>query len=153
MSQTLPLPLPRSRPPIRHAPKQLSRLGQVLAGLQLAKETLTIVLLGVPLLLAQPVLAPAALPGVVLYLFRWVMVLGRMRRRVAAGIWLFTLLDELWGLSLYLHAYDEPTDRQLRYLKWSVGLGLTFTLAALAEIGYQRYREGRRLRRALLRAA
>lgn len=149
MPQTLPHPLARSR----HEPKLLSRMGQVLAGLQLAKETLTIVLLGVPLLLAQPVLAPAALPGVVLYLFRWVMVLGRMRRRAAAGIWLLTLLDELWGLSLYLHAYDEPTDRQLRYLKWSVGLGLTFALAALAEIGYQRYREARRLRRALLRAA
>ncbi|TDN36446.1 hypothetical protein E4631_18690 [Hymenobacter sp. UV11] len=153
MTQTLPHPSPRSRPQARHEPKQLSRLGQVLAGLQLAKETLTIVLLGVPLLLAQPVLAPAALPGVVLYLFRWVMVLGRMRRRAAAGIWLFTLIDELWGLSLYLHAYDEPTDRQLRYLKWSVGLGLTFTLAALGEIFYQRYREGRRLRRALLRVA
>ncbi len=153
MPQTLSHPSPRSRPPTRHAPKLLSQFGQVLAGLQLAKETLTIVLLGVPLLLAQPVLAPAALPGVVLYLFRWAMVLGRVRRRAAAGIWLFTLIDELWGLSLYLHAYDEPTARQLSYLKWSVGLGLAFTLAALGEIFYQRYRERRRLRRALSRAA
>jgi len=153
MTQTLPHPTPRPRPPVRHAPKLLSRLGQVLAGLQLAKETLTIVLLGVPLLLAQPVLAPAVLPGVVLYLFRWVMVLGRLRRRAAAGIWLFTLLDEVWGLGLYLQAYDAPTSRQLRYLKWNVGLGLTFTLAALAEIYYQRYRERQQLRRALLRVA
>ena len=149
MSQTLPHPLPHSRPVARHRPKRLSRLGQVLAGLQLTKETLTIFLLGVPLLLAQPVLALAALPGVVLYLFRWVLVLGRLRRRVAVAIWLFTLLDELWGLALFHYAYDEPTARQLRYLKWSVGIGLTLTLLALAEILGQRLREGRSLRRAL----
>jgi hypothetical protein len=97
--------------------------------------------------------ALAALPGLVLYLFRWVLVLGRLPRRVAARLWVFTLLDELWGLGLYLHAYDAPTARQLRYLKWSVGLGLLFTLAALAEIAYQRYGEWRSLRRALMRPA
>jgi toxin CptA len=134
-------------------PKRLSPLGRGLAAAQLAKETLTIVLLGVPLLLEQPLLALAALPGLVLYLFRGVMVGGRMPRRAATRIWLFTLLDELWGLSLYLHAYDAPTARQLRYLKWSVGLGLLFTLAALAEIAYQRYGERRSLRRALMRPA
>ena len=134
-------------------PKRPSPLGRGLAGAQLAKETLTIVLLGVPLLLAQPLLAVAALPGLVLYLFRWVMVLGRIPRRTATGLWLFTLLDELWGLALYLHAYDAPTARQLRYLKWSVGLGLSLTLAALAEIAWLRYGERRRLRRALLRPA
>jgi toxin CptA len=131
-------------------PKQLSPLGRGLAAAQLAKETLTIVLLGVPLLLAQPLLALAAIPGLVLYLFRWVLVRGRLPRRVAARIWVFTLLDELWGLSLYLHAYDAPTARQLRYLKWSFGLGLFFTLAALAEIAWQRHHERRSLRRALL---
>jgi hypothetical protein len=119
----------------------------------LLKETLTIVLLGVPLLLAQPLLVLAVIPGLVLYLFHWVMVAGRVPRRAVARIWIFTLFDELWGLSLYLHAYDAPTARQLRYLKWSVGLGLAFTLAALAEIAYRRYRERRGLRRALLRAA
>jgi len=134
-------------------PKRLSPLGRGLAAAQLGKETLTIVLLGVPLLLAQPLLALAALPGLVLYLFRWVMVRGRMPRRVAARLWVFTLLDELWGLSLYLHAYAAPTARQLRYLKWSFGLGLLFTLAALAEIAYQRYGERRSLRRALMRPA
>jgi len=134
-------------------PKRLSPFGRGLAAAQLTKETLTIVLLGVPLLLAQPMLAVAALPGLVLYLFRWVMVLGQMPRRAAARLWVFTLLDELWGLSLYLHAYDAPTARQLRYLKWSVGLGLLFTLAALAEITYQRYGERRSLRRALMRPA
>jgi hypothetical protein len=134
-------------------PKRLSVLGRGLAAAQLLKETLTIVLLGVPLLLAQPLLVPAVIPGLVLYLFHWVMVAGRVPRRAVARIWLFTLLDELWGLTLYLHAYDAPTARQLRYLKWSVGLGLVFTLAALAEIAFQRYRERRGLRRALLRAA
>jgi toxin CptA len=134
-------------------PKRLSLFGRGLAAAQLLKETLTVVLLGVPLLLAQPVLAPAAVPGLVLYLFRWVMVLGRIPRRAAARIWMFTLLDEVWGLSLYLYAYHVPTDRQLRYLKWSVGLGLFFTLTALAEITYRRYRERRGLRRALLGAA
>ncbi|MDO7884128.1 hypothetical protein [Hymenobacter cheonanensis] len=145
------MPRPSAHPIPR--PKRLSALGRGLAAAQLLKETLTIVLLGVPLLLAQPVLAPAAVPGLVLYLFRWVVVLGRIPRRAAARIWVFTLLDELWGLSLYLHAYDAPTARQLRYLKWSVGLGLFFTLAALAEIAYRRYRERRGLRRALLGAA
>ena len=128
-------------------PKLLSPLGRGLAAAQLIKETLTIVLLGVPLLLAQPVLAPAAVPGLVLYAFRWVLVLGRVRQRVAALVWLLTLIDELWGLSLFGQAYDAPTTRQLRYLKWSFGLGLAFTLAALLEIGYRRYRARRAGRR------
>jgi hypothetical protein len=145
--------MPHHATPTLPQPKQLSPLGRGLAAAQLAKETLTIVLLGVPLLLDVPLLAVAALPGLVLYLFRWVLVLGRLPRRVATRLWLFTLLDELWGLALYLHAYDAPTARQLRYLKWSVGLGLSFTLAALAEVAWQRYGERRRLRRALLRPA
>lgn len=134
------------------SPKQLSTLGRVLAALQLAKETLTIFLLGLPLLMARPVLAPAALPGLVLYAFRWVLVLGRVRRRGAVIVWLFTLIDEVWGLALYLRATDAPTARQLRYLNWSYRLGLVFTLAALLEIGYRRYRERANLR-ALLRGA
>lgn len=134
-------------------PKLLSPLGRGIAAAQLAKETLTIVLLGVPLLLAQPVLALAAVPGLVLYTFRWVMVLGRVGQRGAVLVWVFTLIDELWGLSLYFQAYDAPTARQLRYVKWSYGLGLTFTLVALLEIAYRRYRARRGLRRALLRAA
>lgn len=132
--------------------KRLSALGRWLAGLQLAKETLTIVLLGVPLLVQQPVLAPAALPGVVLFLYRWGLVLGQVTRRGAAVVWLCTLLDEAWGLILYLNVVDEPTARQLHYLSWSYGLGLACTLAALAEIYLGRRRERRHLR-ALLRAA
>lgn len=134
------------------SPKQLSSVGRGLAALQLAKETLTIALLGVPLLLAQPVLAPAAVPGLVLYAFRWVLVLGKVRRRAAAVIWVFTLIDELWGLALYHRAIDAPTMRQLRYLNWSYRLGLAFTAAALLEIGWRCYRERAGLR-ALLRNA
>ncbi|MGI4872730.1 MAG: hypothetical protein ACRYFX_16340 [Janthinobacterium lividum] len=143
--------MPHLRPRPIPSPKLLSPQGRALAALQLAKETLTIVLLGLPLLLAQPVLFPAAIPGMVLYAFRWVMVLGQVRRRAATAVWLFTLVDELWGLAVYLHAVDAPTARQLRYLKWSYGLGMAFTLAALLEIGYRRYTERRRLR-ALVKA-
>ena len=138
--------MPHSRIHSIPSPKLLSPLGRGLAGLQLTKETLTIILLGLPLLRAQPVLFPAALPGMVLYIFRWTMVLGRVRRRAATAMWLFTLLDELWGLAVYLRAVDEPTARQMRYLTWSYALGMGFTVAALLEIGYGRYRERRRLR-------
>jgi toxin CptA len=135
------------------SPKMLSPLGRVLAALQLAKETLTIVLLGGPLLLGRPLLVLAVLPGLVLYLFRWVMVLGSFRRRPAAAVWVFTLIDELWGLALYLRATDgAPTMHQLRYLNWSYRLGLIFSLAALLEIAYRRYRDRAGLR-ALLKSA
>ncbi len=77
--------MPHHAPSTLPQPKQLSPLGRWLAAAQLAKETLTIVLLGVPLLLDLPLLAVAALPGLVLYLFRWVLVLGRLPRRVAAA--------------------------------------------------------------------
>lgn len=132
--------------------KKLSPLGRGLAALQLAKETATIVLLGIPLLLERPLLVLATLPGLVLYLFRWVVVRGNVRRRVAVAIWLFTIIDELWGLALYLRAVDAPSLRQLRYLNWSYGLGLAFSLAALLEIGYRRFRERAHLR-ALIKAA
>lgn len=134
------------------SPKLLSSLGRGLAALQLAKETATIVLLGIPLVLDRPLLVLATLPGLVLYLFRWVMVTSNMRRRAAVAIWVFTLIDELWGLALYHQAVDAPTMRQLRYVHWSYRLGLVFSLAALLEIGYQRYRERAHLR-ALIKAA
>jgi len=134
------------------SPKMLSPLGRALAALQLAKETATIVLLGVPLLYERPLLVLATLPGMALYLFRWVVVLSNMRRRAVVAIWVLTIIDELWGLALYLRAVDAPTMRQLRYLNWSYGLGLVFSLAALLEIGYQRYRERAHLR-ALIKAA
>lgn len=145
--------MPRSHAHPIPLPKVLSPLGRGLAALQLAKETATIVLLGVPLLLGKPLLVLAVLPGLVLYLFRWVLVLGNARQRVAVAIWLFTILDELWGLVLYLRATGgAPTLRQLRYLDWSYRLGLACSVAALLEIGYRRYRD-RAGRRARLKAA
>ena len=143
--------MPHHAPSTLPQPKQLSPLGRGLAAAQLAKETLTIVLLGVPLLVQQPVLVPAALPGVVLFLFRSGIVLGQVPRRAAAAVWWFTLLDEAWGIVLYLNVVDEPTRQQLRYLMWSYGLGLAFTLAALTEIYLGQRRERRHLR-ALMRA-
>ena len=134
------------------SPKQLSPLGRGLAAFQLAKETATIVLLGIPLVLDRPLLVLATLPGLVLYLFRWVVVLSNARRRVAVAIWVFTLIDELWGLALYHEAVDAPTMSQLRYVHWSYRLGLACSLAALLEIGYRRYRERAHLR-ALIKAA
>jgi len=134
------------------SPKMLSPLGRALAALQLAKETATIVLLGVPLLYERPLLVLATLPGMALYLFRWVVVLSNMRRRAVVAIWVLTIIDELWGLALYLRAVDAPTLRQPRYLTWSYGPGPVFSLAALLEIGYQRYRERAHLR-ALIKAA
>lgn len=134
------------------AAKQLSKTGRALAALQVVKEILTIILLGVPLLWAQPVLVPAALPGLVLFLYHVGMVRGQVPRRVAATVWVLTLLDEAGGLALYLNVVDAPTTQQLRYLQWSCGLGLAFTLAALLEIWWQRSGERRHLR-AQLRAA
>lgn len=130
----------------------LTPLGRGIGALQLAKETATIVLLGVPFLLERPLLVLATLPGLVLYLFRWVLVTSNMRRRAAVAIWMFTLLDELWGLALYLRTVDTPKLQQLRYVNWSYRLGLVFSLAALAEIGYRSYRERAHLR-ALLKTA
>jgi len=132
--------------------KMLTPLGRGIGALQLAKETATIVLLGVPFLLERPLLVLATLPGLVLYLFRWVLVASNMRRRAAVAIWVFTLLDELWGLALYLRTVDTPKLQQLRYVNWSYRLGLVFSLAALAEIGYRSYRERAHLR-ALLKTA
>ncbi len=134
------------------SPKMLSPLGRGIGALQLAKETATIVLLGIPFLLERPLLVLATLPGLVLYMFRWVLVTSNMRRRAAVSIWVFTLLDELWGLALYLRTVDAPKLQQLRYVNWSYRLGLVFSLAALAEIGYRRYRERAHLR-ALLKTA
>jgi toxin CptA len=134
------------------SPKLLSPLGRGIASLQLVKETLTIVLLGTPLLLSRPLLLLMLLPGIVLYLFRWVMVLGAFRRRAAVVVWGFTLMDELWGWFIYMRANELPTVRQLRYLHWSYWLGFALSLLALSEIAYRRYRDRAGLR-ALLKNA
>lgn len=120
---------------------QLSRLGRALAGAQVLKETLSVLLLGVPLVREEPLVLLSALPGVVLYLLHWQLALGRVGRVVAAAVWAFTLLDEVWGWLLF-QGLDEPTRGQVRLLHWSYFLGLGIILLALGELGW-RWRQRR----------
>jgi len=121
--------------PLSVAPK-LSRLGRSFAGAQVLKETLSIIFLGLPLIKEQPLILLSALPGVVLYLLHWQLVLGRVSRMFAAAVWGFTLLDELWGLFLF-QELDSPTQAQIRMLHWSYFLGLGIILLALGELGWR----------------
>lgn len=121
--------------PLPAAPK-LSRLGRSFAGAQVLKETLSIVFLGLPLIKEQPLILLSALPGVVLYLLHWHLVLGRVGRMFAAAVWGFTLLDELWGLFLF-EELDSPTQAQIRMLHWSYFLGLGIILLAVGELGWR----------------
>lgn len=128
------MPISRLRPlPIV---PQLSRLGRSLAGAQALKETLSIIFLGLPLVKEAPLVLLSALPGVVLYLLHWHLALGRAGRVLAAIVWAFTLLDELWGLFLF-QELDSPTRGQIRMLHWSYFLGLAIILVALAELGWR----------------
>ena len=121
--------------PLPAAPK-LSRLGRSFAGAQVLKETLSIIFLGLPLIQAQPLVLLSALPGVVLCVLHWQLVLGRVGRRFAAAVWGFTLLDELWGLFLF-QELDSPTQAQIRLLHWSYFLGLGIILLAVGELGWR----------------
>ena len=121
--------------PLPAAPK-LSRLGRSFAGAQVLKETLSIIFLGLPLIQAQPLVLLSALPGVVLYVLHWQLVLGRVGRGFAAAVWGFTLLDELWGLFLF-QELDSPTQAQIRLLHWSYFLGLGIILLAVGELGWR----------------
>lgn len=121
--------------PLPAAPK-LSRLGRSFAGAQVLKETLSIIFLGLPLIQAQPLILLSALPGVVLYVLHWQLVLGRVGRGFAAAVWGFTLLDELWGLFLF-QELDSPTQAQIRLLHWSYFLGLGIILLAVGELGWR----------------
>jgi|SRR6476661_770649 len=128
-----------------HPPK-LSRFGRLLAALQVAKETLSIVVLGLPLVKAVPLALLTALPGVVLYALHWHLVLGRPQRRLAAVVWAFTLIDELWGLLLF-RQLESPTLGQERMLYWSYFLGLGIILTALAELCWRWQRRRVKARR------
>lgn len=114
---------------------KISRFGRALAGAQVLKETLSIIFLGLPLVKAAPLVLLSALPGVVLYLLHWHLALGRAGRVLAAAVWVFTLLDELWGLLLF-QELDSPTRGQIRLLHWSYFLGLGIILLALGELGW-----------------
>ena len=114
---------------------KLSRFGRALAGAQVLKETLSIIFLGLPLVKAAPLVLLSALPGVALYLLHWYLALGRAGRVLAAAVWGFTLLDELWGLMLFKEL-NSPTRGQIRLLHWSYFLGLGIILLALGELGW-----------------
>ena len=115
---------------------KLSRFGRALAGAQVLKETLSIIFLGLPLVKAAPLVLLSALPGVALYLLHWYLALGRAGRVLAAAVWGFTLLDELWGLMLFKEL-NSPTRGQIRLLHWSYFLGLGIILLALGELGWR----------------
>lgn len=103
-------------------------------------------LLGVPLVQAVPVVLLVALPGVVLYVLHWQVALGRVGRWFAGAVWAFTLVDEVWGLLLF-RALDAPTPGQIRLLYWSYLLGLGLILLALGELGWHWQRRRARARR------
>ena len=138
--------MPASHLHLSSAIPKVSRLGRFLAGVQILKETLSIIFLGLPLVKAAPLVLLSALPGVVLYLLHWHLALGRAGRIFAAAIWGFTLLDELWGLFLFKQL-ESPTRGQVRMLHWSYFLGLGIILLALGELGWRWQRNRRRARR------
>ena len=131
--------------PLPVVPK-LSRLGRGLAGAQVQKETLSMIFLGLPLVKEQPLVLLSALPGVVLYLLHWHLLLGRAGRVFAGVVWALTLLDELWGLFLF-QELDSPTRGQIRLLHWSYFLGLGIILLALGELGWRWQRHRTQARR------
>lgn len=125
---------------------KLSRMGRALAGAQVLKETLSIIFLGLPLVKEAPLVLLSVLPGVVLYLLHWQLALGRVGRMFATAVWVFTLLDELWGLLLF-EELDSPTRGQIRMLYWSYFLGLFIILLALGELGWRWQRHRTKVRR------
>lgn len=116
---------------------KISRYGRSLAAVQILKETLTIIFLGLPLVQESPIVLFSALPGVVLYLLHWQLALGRVGRFFATVVWVLTLLDELWGLFLFRELEDAPSRGQIRMLHWSYFLGLSTILLALAELAWR----------------
>ena len=125
---------------------KLSLMGRALAGAQVLKETLSIIFLGLPLVKETPLVLLSVLPGVVLYLLHWQLALGRVGRMFATAVWVFTLLDELWGLLLF-EELDSPTRGQIRMLYWSYFLGLFIILLALGELGWRWQRHRTKVRR------
>ena len=121
-------------------------MGRALAGAQVLKETLSIIFLGLPLVKEAPLVLLSVLPGVVLYLLHWQLALGRVGRMFATAVWVFTLLDELWGLLLF-EELDSPTRGQIRMLYWSYFLGLFIILLALGELGWRWQRHRTKVRR------
>ncbi len=118
-----PLSLPAS-------PK-VSRLGRALAAAQATKETLSFLLLVLPLALEEPLVLVSALPGLVLYLLHIYLARGRTTRLLAVVVWVLTLADELWAVLLY-HDLGAPLPARRLHLSHCLGLGIS--LLALAEL-------------------
>lgn len=117
------LPLPAS-------PK-VSRLGRALAAAQAAKETLSFLLLVLPLGLEAPVVLVSALPGAGLYALHFYLARGRASRVLALATWVLTLADELWAVFLY-NNLGAPAPARRLHLSHCLGLGIS--VLALAEL-------------------
>ncbi|AMJ66853.1 hypothetical protein [Hymenobacter sp. PAMC 26628] len=115
-------------------PPKLSRLGRALAAAQAAKETLSFLLLVLPLALEAPLVLVSALPGLGLYLLHLYLAGGRASRVLAVAAWVLTLADELWAVLLY-HDLGAPLPARRLHLSHCLGIGLS--LLALAELAWR----------------
>lgn len=114
------------------ASPKVSRLGRALAAAQATKETLSCLLLVLPLALEEPLVLVSALPGLVLYLLHIYLARGRATRLLAVVVWVLTLADELWAVLLY-HDLGAPLPARRLHLSHCLGLGISLlALAALA---------------------
>ena len=136
------MPAPLSPPVPLPAPRKLSRLGRALAAAQALKETLSFLLLLVPLAIAlrSPLVLVSALPGLVLYGLHLYLVGGRASRLLALVAWGLTLADELWAVFLY-HDLGAPLAARRLHLSHWLGVGLS--LLALAELAWHPRRRRR----------
>ncbi|MFD1469207.1 hypothetical protein ACFQ48_13315 [Hymenobacter caeli] len=116
------------------ASPRLSRLGRALAAAQAAKETLSFLLLVLPLALEAPLVLVSALPGLVLYALHLYLAAGRATRLLALAAWVLTLADELWAVLLY-HDLGAPVPARRLHLSHCLGLGIS--LLALAELAWR----------------
>ncbi|MGI4884367.1 MAG: hypothetical protein ACRYFR_05345 [Janthinobacterium lividum] len=121
------MPPPLSLP----APPKISRLGRALAAAQAAKETLSFLLLVLPLVPEAPLVLVSALPGLGLYLLHLYLAGGRASRMLAVAAWVLTLADELWAVLLY---HDLGAPLPARRLHLSHCLGIAISVLALAEL-------------------
>lgn len=130
------MPAPLSPPAPLPASRKLSRLGRALAAAQALKETLSFLLLLVPLAIAlhSPLVLVSALPGLVLYGLHLYLAGGRASRLLALAAWGLTLADELWAVLLY-HDLGAPMAARRLHLSHWLGVGLS--LLALAELGWR----------------
>ena len=121
--------------PLLPPPAKTSRWGRGLAGAQVVKETLSAVVLVLPVLLARPWVLTTLLPAVVLYGLHVALVLSGLRRRVAGLVWGFTLIEE--GGTWLLREVAATSASSLYYTRVSFGLGLLISVVALMELAWR----------------